>query len=197
MDGYIDLGSQCTLIRYSDASRLGITWDRNPSGDLPVLRGLGGNTVIPLGAARVEIKIQEIVENIEIFIVEDSVIKYPVIIGHNFTERPGIVLIKTDDSLEFTRKRPLKLNLILQKDVLIPSQHTMAVPVITGDHYSGLAYVTGSVRGKPGYEMHLLAGEYSFTSGQGGILVQNVSVNSVVLSKGNLLTRALTVDKFF
>lgn len=46
--GYMDLGSQCTLIRHSEAVARGITWTDN---NLPTMREIGENIVVPLGSA--------------------------------------------------------------------------------------------------------------------------------------------------
>ncbi|XP_037302792.1 uncharacterized protein LOC119193291 [Manduca sexta] len=81
--GYVDLGSQCTLLRRSEAERLGIQWS---IGRLPTMRGIGNNIVLPLGRATVKVEIQNIIESVDVYIVDDSVIKYSVLIGHSFTE---------------------------------------------------------------------------------------------------------------
>lgn len=93
--------------------------------------------------AREEIKIQGIVEKIDIFIVEDSVIKYPLLIGHSFTERPGIIIIKTTESLKITKSPSVKLELILQHDVSVSPQQLIVIPVTCSSNYSGSAYITG------------------------------------------------------
>ncbi|PZC74519.1 hypothetical protein B5X24_HaOG207708 [Helicoverpa armigera] len=54
--GYIDLGSQCTLIRRNDANKLGIIWSYE--SNLPTMRGIGNNIVLPIGIAVVTLQIQ-------------------------------------------------------------------------------------------------------------------------------------------
>lgn len=93
MQGYVGLSSQCTLLRHSVAKRLGIQWS---SKHLPTMRGIGPNVIIPIGKATITIEIQGISEQIEMYAVDDSVIKYKILIGHSFTEKPGITIIKTN-----------------------------------------------------------------------------------------------------
>lgn len=81
--GYIDLGSQCTLLRYSKAISMGITWSVD---NLPVMRGIGNNLVMPVDSATVTIEICDIVELVDICIIDDDAIKYDILIGHSFTE---------------------------------------------------------------------------------------------------------------
>ena len=89
--GYVDLGSQCTLIRHNIAMELNLKWSQN---NLPNLRGLGNNLILPLGKTEVKINIQNICETIEVLIVSDNVISYPILVGHSFTEKLILFLLK-------------------------------------------------------------------------------------------------------
>ncbi|KAF9408385.1 hypothetical protein HW555_011922 [Spodoptera exigua] len=171
--GFVDLGSQCTLIRCSDARRLGINWSN--SLDLPMMRGIGNNVVLPVGLATVTIQIQDVLEKVDALIVEDNIIKYPVLIGHSFTERPGIIITKTYDSLIFTRELTNKLHLELVSDTSIRAKEMCLVEVSSTSDYSGPVYVRGSLRGKSGHEFYLLPGEYELDNGRGRLLILNIS----------------------
>lgn len=190
--GYIDLGSQCTLIRFSDAKKLGITWSNN--SNFPTMRGIGNNIVLPMGLATVTIQIQNIIEDVDVFIVEDSVIKYPVLVGHSFTEKPGIIITKTYDSLIFTREVGNKLFLLLVSDFTIRSKEMCLVQVNCKVNYSGTVYVRGSLRGKSDHEFYLLPGEYEISKGRGCLLIQNISENIIILKQDSLITRAFRTD---
>lgn len=65
--GYVDLGSQCTLIRCTDAKKLGINWSNDP--ELPMMRGSCNNIVLPVGLATVTIQIQDVVEKVNALVV--------------------------------------------------------------------------------------------------------------------------------
>lgn len=66
------------------------------------MRGIGNSRIMPVGSTTVTIEIGEIVESVEIYIVDDDVIKY-MLVGHSFTEKPRIVIFKTASSLAFKR----------------------------------------------------------------------------------------------
>lgn len=190
--GYIDLGSQCTLIQRSEAVNLGINWS---SDSLPAMRGLGNNVVMPIGLAEIEININDIVERVNAYIVEDSVIKYPVLVGHSFTEKPGIIIVKTSDSLTFKRESTLKLKLYLKEVVQLQPSQIITIPIYSGNNFSGSVYVRGSLRGLPGNDFYLLPGEYELTNGEGVVLVFNLCNKVVTLDKDSLVTRVFNDHK--
>ncbi|KAG6458358.1 hypothetical protein O3G_MSEX010822 [Manduca sexta] len=187
--GFVDLGSQCTLIRYSDAKDLGISWS---DSNLPTMRGIGSNIVLPLGCATVVVQIQNILEKIEALIVEDNVIKYPILIEHSFTEKPGIVITKTYDSLIFTRETRERFYLTSVSNVSIQPKQMCLVRTVCPIDFCGTVYVRGSLRGKPGYEYYLMPGEYEIVGGQGILVIQNLSDNVIVITADSLITRALS-----
>ncbi|KAG6462773.1 hypothetical protein O3G_MSEX013458 [Manduca sexta] len=162
------------------------------------MRGIGNNIVLPLGRATVKVEIQNIIESVDVYIVDDSVIKYSVLIGHSFTEKPGITIIKTSDILRFERTLPPKLKLFLSDDFSIAPRNTSIIKIRSDiDNYSGSVYVNGFLRGSPGKEYYLMPGEYSITNGMCALLVQNVCDCVLNFEKGSLMTRALVTDKSF
>ncbi|KAL4719182.1 hypothetical protein ACJJTC_006858 [Scirpophaga incertulas] len=181
--GYVDLGSQCTLLRYSLAKQLNLPLSNE---NLPVMRGIGDNIVIPLGSACIDIEIQNIIEKVNVFIVGDSVIKYPVLIGHSFTEKPGIVITKTTDSLIFKRHCTGKQLLVCRESITIEPGQMSIVSVSSENDYSGFIYVRGSLRRIDGDDYYLMAGEYSIKNGNGCILVQNLINKSIFIAKDTL-----------
>lgn len=192
--GYVDLGSQCTLIRCTDAQELGLKWATDAA--LPAMRGIGNNIVLPIGLVTVTLQIQNIIEKIEVLIVEDSVIKYPLLVGQNFTEKPGIIITKTYDSLIFSREFGNKLYFTLVTDSSIRPKEMCLIQVSCSEDYSGAVYVRGSLRGKSDHEFYLLPGEYDIDKGHGSLLVQNVSNNAVLLRSDSLITRAIKTDSY-
>lgn len=191
--GYIDLSSQCTLLRYSRAVGMGITWSVN---NLSVMQGIGDNIVMPVGAATATIEICDIVESVDIYIVDDNAIKYDILIGHCFTEKPGIVILKTADSLVFERNSLIRCTLRLRNDIVMQPGVLTAVPIYSDVGYSGHVYVRGSLRGEPGSEYYLMSGEYEIHNGTSGLLIQNVSKSALKLKKSLLITRALPIREY-
>lgn len=188
VQGYVDLGSQCTLIRCSEAVKRGITWTVS---NLPTMKGIGESIVIPVGVSNVIIEIQGIMEEVNAYIVDDSVIKYSVLIGHSFTEKPGIVITKTTHSLIFTRDRSVKLELNLKTDIVIPSKEMYLLPCFSINKYSGMVHVSGSLRGMSQNEYYLMPGDYEMEKGEVRILVQSFSDSAVCLKRDTLITRVL------
>ncbi|CAB3248007.1 unnamed protein product [Arctia plantaginis] len=192
LTGFVDLGSQCTLMRCSDAQRLGISWETHDR--LPVMRGIGNSIVVPLGVTTVNIEIQNIEEQVEVFIVSDEVIKYAVLIGHSFTEKPNIIITKTSEGLIFEKDTVRKVGLMLSDDIKLNPLKMCIAQVTCTNTYSGPIYVHGSLRGEPNHEFYLLPGEYQISKGQGSLLIQNVSKELIYLEKGTLLTRIRPVE---
>ncbi|PZC78253.1 hypothetical protein B5X24_HaOG202325 [Helicoverpa armigera] len=136
IDCLVDLGSEATVIRESDAKKIGLQW-KNVDG--PFLRGLGNIPYLPKGSSRVDIEVQGVLEkNIEVFIVDDALISYSVLLGHSFTERPHVQIIKTTTDLKFQRvykEPPIKL----------PTLSIYTQSVKFPDNLSGNVYVHGSM----------------------------------------------------
>ncbi|XP_063624953.1 uncharacterized protein LOC134796705 [Cydia splendana] len=187
----VDLGSETTLIRKSDAETLGLEWT---TVNGTVLKGLGLIPYIPLGHTQAIIDVQGVTEKgVEIYIVDDHLINCSLLLGHSYTERPNVCIIKTSSELRFVRvdeDNDTKLLLKAEKDVTIAEGSMSAVRVIADKQFSGIVYVSGSVRGGVGSEYYLLPGEYEINLGTCLLLVQNLGAKPLTILKGSLVTRA-------
>ncbi|CAK1592221.1 unnamed protein product [Parnassius mnemosyne] len=96
---HLDLGSQCSLMRETDAKLLDVNIMKN--AELPTLRGIGANLVRPLGLIIAAVEVQDIKEVIDIYVVQDYVLSYALLLGHSFSEKPEIVITKTPDEIIF------------------------------------------------------------------------------------------------
>lgn len=105
---HIDLGSQCSIVRITTARSLNLQIGTRP--DFPVLRGIGGSLISPIGVAVCTVEVQGLKEMIDLYIVEDHVLTYPVLLGHSFTEKPDILIINTPDEIKFQRMVPRKVS---------------------------------------------------------------------------------------
>lgn len=139
---------------------------------LPVLRGIGGHCVQTLGKCNTDVTVQGITESIEVLVVNDAALKYPVLLGHSFTEKPGLVIIKTTDQIVFEKVTIKKIFLMAQDNVTMDPGQIVAVPVESRTSFTGQVYVNGTIRGTIGNEHYLLPGEYKLTNGAGRLLVQ-------------------------
>ncbi|CAB3247216.1 unnamed protein product [Arctia plantaginis] len=162
--------------------------------ELPVLRGIGANLIQPLGLVSTIVQVQGIVESVDMYVVEDYVLRHPILLGHSFTEKPQIVITKTPDRIIF-HKIPCskKIHLFCRDDTSIPIEGLRAVPVINNTLEKGTVYVDGSIRGPDTQKYYLLPGEYSIENNICALLIHNMSKSTINIEKGSLLTRAMHI----
>lgn len=98
MQAYVDFGSDCTLIRSSDAKRLELSKDNI---DLPVVRGFGNSVIKPLFKSKVNLKLDDIEARLDVLVVNDEYLHTPVLVGRNFTELPNFMVLKDKETLFF------------------------------------------------------------------------------------------------
>lgn len=184
---HLDLGSECTLIRLTDALKLGLCWKTD---HLPLLKGLGNVPYRPIGSTYVDIIVQGLLEeNVEVLVVDDTLINFAVLLGHSFTERPGIKITKTPEYLQLSRVVDNKMHLLCHEKTFLEPGETKAVPVKTLDSFTGNIYVNGSIRGHVGSEYFLFSGEYNIINSGGRLLLHNMSDQILVIESGQLLSR--------
>lgn len=192
----LDLGSEGTLIRLSEAKRLQLQW-QEASG--PMLKGIGNVAYLPVGLLYATVEVQGIVEhNVHILVVDDHVIPCPLLLGHTFTERPTIKILKTDSDIIFQKSeshKTIKCPLVCARETLLEVGEIKPVLVKCSNEYTGTIYVHGSVRNILNREHYLLPGEYKLKKGFGNVLVQNLSHLKLHLKDGELVTRSHSVDK--
>lgn len=190
---HMDLGSQCSLICLTKAMELNL--DIKKDDNMPVLRGIGAKLITPLGRVVVSVVVQDVMETIEMYVVNDYVITRPVLLGHSFTEKPDIVITKTPTEVLIQKIPTKKTQLQVNTTISVPINALRAISVNSEPVVNGTIYVTGSVRGPEGKEYYLIPGEYDIRNGRGAILACNVSTaESITFEKGSLLTRVLYKD---
>ncbi|KOB65405.1 Uncharacterized protein OBRU01_17788 [Operophtera brumata] len=142
----VDLGSEATLIRKTDAQNLGLQWSTVES---PLLRGLGNIPYVPVGKTLVSIDVQGVIEkDVEVLIIDDSLINHPVLLGHTFTERPSVRIIKTAIELKFEKVDQCintKISLRTENIETIEVDEIKTIRLNTDDKISGNVYIGGSV----------------------------------------------------
>lgn len=109
----------------------------------------------PLGKANVTIEVQGVVENhVEVLVVDDYLINFSILLGHTFTERPSVKIVKTESDVIFQRvseQSVLISPLLCMKETRIECGELKAVPVSSCNSFSGKIYVNGTVRNIEGY----------------------------------------------
>ncbi|KAL0867941.1 hypothetical protein ABMA27_008614 [Loxostege sticticalis] len=185
---HVDLGSQYSLIKVSKAKELGL--NVVVSENLPVLKGIGGNLVVPVGVTTGSVNVQNIIETIDMYVVEDYVVNQPILLEHSFTEKPNIIITKTPTELIFQQIKGSKIPLRLVEQVTIPSKLTIPVLVKSDSQETGYILVHGSLRGPEGSEYYLHPGQYEIKDGRSTLLIYNTSDSPITLNENSLLTRA-------
>lgn len=189
---HLDLGSECTLIRLTDALNLGIKWKTE---NLPFLKGLGNVPYQPIGKSLVSMEVKGLVENdVEVLIIEDTLINYPVLLGHSFTERPNIKITKTADNVLFTRIDEFQVYLVCANNYVIKPGKIEPILIKSKVNYSGTVYVDGMIRGPHGSEYYLFPGEYKIVNNEGRLFVLNMSDKDLIFDVDQLLIRSKAVS---
>lgn len=120
------------------------------------------------------------------------------LLGHTFTERPNVRIIKTPNELKFENvdlSNDLKLLLKAEDNIVIMQGEMKVIKVSSDQKLNGSVYVGGSVRGCVGREYYLLPGEYKIRLGTCSLLIQNLGVGRLNIPKGKLVTRATYLNK--
>lgn len=141
------MGSQCTLIRQSDFNELKI--DFEPVNTMS-LKSFGNFLIKPIGKATLNFKVQNVSTTVEVLIVQDNLLKYPILLGHTFTEQNGITIIKTDKELIIHKTLKYddigkKVNLVICENLDIEAM--ASIPLQTENNEESFnVYIQESVR---------------------------------------------------
>lgn len=183
----------------AEADRLGLTYHKNKT---TYLYGYGNGSTPTLGVATLNIVIDEIEADIKAYVVPNAVQEVPVILGRNFTEQPGILVVKDDVTLRFFKRDNQTLTSIepdfveskkklrIASDFTLLPDHCGQIPVYS-DEFEGDVYIESSIRHQTGREycvprtvISLRKGKLSF------VPCINLSNNLITFGRGNVFTRA-------
>lgn len=194
LESFVDLGSQKTLLRETEAREILSNWNIS---DLDVLVGFGNSCVIPVGSCEVQIVIDGVAAVTEVLIVPDVYMKsYPMLVGHSFTEQNHIVIIKTSDELKIMLKADNgeveKFDIKMKEEVVIDNLKIVAV--YTEPAYDGDLFIEGGSRLKPGKEYFVAKGLFQFTKGSGQVMLKGGANSTAILKKGQKIARGYSVS---
>lgn len=195
---YIDFGSECTLLRKTDAELLNLVKDFN---NVPVVRGFGQSSVVPLYKTDVCIRVDEIESNIEVLVVDDIYMQTPLIIGQNFTELPCVTVLKDSSKLRFYKSPNLAPfegsddTLKLYITHMIEVSETTAVSVHANYNFTGDVFIKGYNSAEPGKQFRLFQGAYNIQNGKGVVIITNLSPYTITLRQNVLIARAIPFNE--
>lgn len=99
---FVDLGSESTLLRKSVADKIKLK--QQSLEHVVELYGFNSDSsVLPKLKCIVNITIDSVTIETQVYIVNDSDIRYDLLVGHTFTEHPSVLIIKTYKCLQITR----------------------------------------------------------------------------------------------
>lgn len=187
-ESYVDLGSECSMMRLTEFKKLGIGYEKDNS----VLVGFGNSTVLSLGKQSVSISIDNVVANVEIVIVADNVMQVPVMIGHTFTEQSHIEIHKSKDNLEIKDLGDIiceknKIDLYCKSDTTVSG--ITVVDVYTEPSYNGAIFIDGGFRIEADSMFTVLRGLFRIQEGKGEIVLNSWGVVPITLHKDKLIAR--------
>lgn len=113
-----------------------------------IIYGYGNGRTQTLGEVRFSLKIEG-VEEVNVYVVSDAVQNVPLLVGHLFTETSGLIAIKNNKTLKFTRTEQhipthaitppnSKTELYIKNSSeIIPNDHVAHVALRGSDQLSG------------------------------------------------------------
>lgn len=194
LEAYIDFGSECTLLRKTDANQLKLAQNYD---NVPIVRGFGQSSVVPLYKAFASVRVDDIESTVEVLVVDDAHMQTSMIIGQNFTEQSFVSVLKDSDRLTFYRspnKNPFDNNggtLKLYVTETTNISTTDIVPVHVDHDFTGDIFIEGYSAVEPRREYRLFQGAYHISSGKGEVVISNLSDSSITFEKNALIARAI------
>lgn len=102
---YLDFGSQCNLMRKSDAEKLSLQYYAVEKSI--TIRGFGQGKVEPLGEVEVTMEVDQATANTKVLIVPDYCQQIPLLIGQPFTEKEHIVIVRRGNILRIFEEQKI------------------------------------------------------------------------------------------
>lgn len=193
---YVDFGSDCTLMRESEASSLNLYADYNT---LPVIKGFGNSLVIPSYKSQATLRIDELEAQVEILVVKDDFLQTALLVGQNFTELPFVTVLKNNNLLLFYECPNVNTPIIddtfklhLSNDTEIQKVNLVDI-YLDDSKFTGSIYVEGYYNGRPELEYRLHRGVYSIKEGKGQLILTNLTNKRIMLKANVILARATPV----
>lgn len=103
IEGLIDTGSACTLLRLSVADRLDLEVNNVPAVNL---KGFAGPIVVANKSVNARIDFKQASAKIDALVVPDGYLKYDLILGRDYLDRDEVVIIKRGDELAIRQLGP-------------------------------------------------------------------------------------------
>lgn len=188
---FIDMGSQCTMMRESEANRIIKLWNVD---NLPLLKGFGDGKVRAIGKCLVNVSIDSVGADTLVLIVPDNTLNIPLLVGQSFTEQDHITITKTSDSLQIASKNHCKDKILLyvSQDSII--RGLCEVDVYTQPIFDGDLIIEQKLRQEPRKEYEILRGYCNVKNGKGKLVMRGFSHREFMIPKDSLVLRTYPAD---
>lgn len=176
MSSFVDMGSQCTLLKEEYMTQLNLPVETN---NLPTLTGFANGTLVPKGRVRVQIELEGLNEWIDAYLIESKYLPADILIGQTLTELPHVRIYKTDNALIFYKELQVeesdnnKIRITADNDVVLTA--VMSVSFRSEPDVCGSIYVNPNPCMKKDHEYMILPGVYSINEGIGSVIAVNLS----------------------
>lgn len=197
--GFVDFGSEVSLIKQSYSSRLGLLVTDN----ITILKGFGHGIVHTLGTVCVSLTIDSVNADVVCQVVSDQFLDYSILIGQSFTEQSHVAVCKTPEKLCFFNigtEMPFS-------NTDIYSETSIKIFAITGATIYGSASIRAVVEpqvhsdilietkiiGTPSQQLFIFGGVYSVKNGLINVYVSPVSTQCEIRA-GTLISRGLVIS---
>lgn len=190
MQGYIDFGSQCTLIQESAALKV-LDKSKWVYDELPTLKGFGNSVIQPVGVSKGNVSVDGVCLNVDMVIVPDCYLNYEIMLGQTATEQSHIEAYKTDKELHFKSKNICDVERIFLKcasNLIIYGD--ASIKVICNNDFSGQVFVDRGQR----CNYKIKNAYYKINNGVGYITIENIGKQIVRFKQYDLISRAKVVE---
>lgn len=199
MKGFVDFGSEVSLIRQSNASSLGLPCSNETTG----LKGFGNEIVRTLGSVAVNLSVDGVNANVICQVVDDQYLELPLLIGQSFTEQSHVAVYKTAEKLSFFdigREMPFS-ETDIRSDVPIRVSASADVEIygpasikaIVDPLVQGSVWLDSKIIGKPLQQIVILGSVYPVKNQVVSIVISPMSEHGY-LEKGVVISRGLEVS---
>lgn len=192
LNGYVDFGSQCSLIQESVANKL-IDKNNWKHTELPHLRGFGNSVIQPIGICIANLTIDDINVNVELVIVPDRYLNYEVLVGQTVTEQSHVEVYKNDKQLTIRSKLPLRETRVTLRTIgIVKLIGSASIKICTGNNFTGDVNIENSKRIK--YKVK--GGKVELNNGMGYVTIENDQGNFVQFKREEIITRGISSIEF-
>lgn len=199
LEGYVDFGSEVTLIRKSIAEKLAVLHDGVPS----IMKGFGNGFVQSLGSVLLSLTIDGVTAVVTCKVVEDHLLDRPMLIGQTFSEQPHIIVFKNSTTLKFfdvgseipshayenEERQAIRVRMVASSTLF----GTASIRAATDSVYNGSILLDTKIVGKPGEQYVVVGGIYKVCDGLLNVMITPCKIPCLV-QENFIFSRADKID---